>query len=103
MRWSSHLYIGRKTEAAGEDLLEKIKKSAFLPNIYVITAPKTGNHLFEISPVMLLSDSERKELLVYGVASGYQEAAQTVRRMVEDMVLATGGYDWDAYLEQLGE
>ena len=49
---------------------------------------------------MLLRDSERKSLLVYGVALGCQEAAETVRRMVEDMVHATGGYDWEAYVKQ---
>ena len=29
MRWSSRLYLGRKAEAAGKDLLEKIKKTPF--------------------------------------------------------------------------
>ena len=41
--------------------------------------------------------------MVLGVAIGYQEAAQTVRRMVDDMVRATGGFQWEEYMRQLDE
>ena len=48
MKWWAHLYKGRKAEFAGPELLKKIEKNGFLPEIYVITSGRMGHHLFEI-------------------------------------------------------
>ena len=103
MKWWAHLYKGRKAELALTVLFEKIEKNEFLPEVYVITSGRKGHHLFEIHPSMLLREEERKQVMVLGVAIGYQEAAQTVRRMVDDMVRATGGFQWEEYMRQLDE
>lgn len=103
MKWWAHLYKGRKAELAGPELLKKIEKNGFLPEIYVITSGRMGHHLFEIHPVMLLSSQEREKAFVLGVALGYREAAETVRRMVEDMVRTTGGFRWEQYMSRLDE
>ena len=39
------------------------------------------------------------KVLVLGVACGYGEAGEVVRRMVDDMYRATGAFDWNAYME----
>lgn len=103
MKWWAHLYKGRKAELAGTKLLEKVEKNGFLPEVYVITFGRTGHHLFDIHPVMLWSGQEREKALVLGVALGYWEAAETVRRMVDDMVRTTGGFHWEQYMRRLDE
>lgn len=68
-----------------------------MPDAYVITAPQYGNHLFDIRPALLLTGREREELMVLGAARGYGEAKEVVRRMVDDMYRATGGFDWEQF------
>lgn len=101
MKWWTYLYKGRKAGLAGDRLLGKIEKGGFLPEVYVITAGRTGHHLLDIHPAMLLREKEREDALILGVALGYGEAAETVRQMVEDMVRTTGGFQWEVYMRRL--
>ena len=52
---------------------------------------------------MLLRPEERtsEDFLVLGVACGYGEAGEVVRRMVDDMYRVTGAFDWNAYMERV--
>lgn len=106
MRWWSHLYTGKKARAAGPVLKQQIQQNkGVLPNVYVITLPEYGHHLFDIRPALLLTSQERSDsrLLILGLAWGYKEAEELVRQMVADMVQATGAFDWPAYMKQIGE
>ncbi len=104
MRWWTHLYMGDRAAKRGAAILQKIREEKFLPDTYVITPAGCGHHLLDIRPVMLLTEEERasKEFLVLGVACGYGEAGEVVRCMVDDMYRATGAFDWNAYMEQVG-
>ena len=52
---------------------------------------------------MFVGPEERtsEDFLVLGVACGYGEAGEVVRRMVDDMYQATGAFDWNAYMERV--
>ena len=71
----------------------------------LITLPESGNHILDILPVSLLTRQQRdgKDFLVLGIARGYEEAAQVVRSMVDDMYQKTGAFNWKAYMESLPE
>ncbi len=97
MRWWEHLYLGERAGRAGEGFLKKLEEGRCLPDDYVITLPQCGNHLFDIRPALLLTAKEREGLMVLGAASGYGEAKEVVRRMVDDMYQATGGFDWGRF------
>ena len=106
MRWWSHLYTGKKARAAGPVLKQQIQQNkGVLPNVYVITLPEYGHHLFDILPALLLTHRQRQDegLVVLGLAWGYKEAKELVCQMVQDMHQTTGGFDWKRYMEQIGE
>ena len=61
--------------------------------------------MYKREPVSLLTRQQRdgKDFLVLGIARGYEEAAQVVRSMVDDMYQKTGAFNWKAYMESLPE
>lgn len=103
MRWWTHLYMGENAERRRYTVLQKIRENKLQPDVYVITPPQYGHHLLDIRPVRLLTEEERESggFLILGVACGYSEAKEIVRQMVDDMYRATGGFDWQAYMELL--
>ena len=105
MRWWNHLYMGEQAARLRPSLLRRMREGSFLPDTYVITLPESGNHILDILPVSLLTRQERdgKDFLVLGIARGYEEAAQVVRSMVDDMYQKTGAFNWKAYMESLPE
>lgn len=103
MRWWKHLYMGERAGKNRPKVLRGIREGRPMPDTYVITLPQSGNHILDIRPVMLLTKEEREtdDLLVLGAASGYGEACQVVRAMVDDMYQKTGGFNWRQYMEYL--
>lgn len=103
MRWWKHLYMGRKAMGNRPKVLMGIREGKKMPDTYVITLPESGNHIFDIRPVMLLTEEERQGncLMILGVASGYGEAREVVRDMVDDMYRLTGSFDWGEYMKSL--
>lgn len=103
MRWWTHLYMGEHAERRRDRVLQKIREKKPQPDAYLITPPQYGHHLLDIRPARLLTDEEREsgDFLILGVACGYSEAKEVVRQMVDDMYRATGGFDWQAYMELL--
>lgn len=103
MRWWNHLYMGDRAKKNRSRILRGIREGKVMPDTYVITLPESGNHILDIRPVLLLTQKEREDegFLILGVASGYNEAGQVVRAMVDDMYRATGAFDWNAYMAGL--
>ena len=94
------MYIGENAARNRNRILKGLRNGSLLPDTYVITLPESGNHILDILPVSLLTRQQRdgKDFLVLGIARGYEEAAQVVRSMVDDMYQKTG-----AYMESLPE
>lgn len=105
MRWWEHMYMGENAARNRSRILEGLRKGSLLPDTYVITLPESGNHILDIRPVSLLSKEEWEscEFLILGIARGYQEAAEVVRSMVDDMYQKIGAFDWTAYMKSLPE
>lgn len=105
MRWWKHLYMGDRAMKNRPNVLRGIREGKVMPDTYVITLPESGNHILDIRPVLLLKKEEREEdkFLILGVASGYGEAAEVVRTMVDDMFRLTGTFDWNAFMRCLDD
>lgn len=95
--------MGKKASDNRAKVLRGIREGRFMPDTYVITLPKSGNHILDICPVLLAAKEEKKqeELLILGVASGYGEAREVVRDMVDDMYRLTGAFDWNQYMKHV--
>lgn len=103
MRWWKHLYMGDRAAGNRPGVLRGIREGKPMPDTYVITLPESGNHILDIRPVLLLTKKERQaeDFLVLGVASGYGEACEVVRSMVDDMYRRTGAFNWNQYMDDL--
>ena len=105
MRWWNHLYMGDRAAKKRAGILRGIREGKRMPDTYVITLPESGNHILDIRPVLLLTKKKREDetFLILGVASGYGEAGEVVRAMVDDMYRTTGAFDWNAYMAALDQ
>lgn len=101
MRISDHLYVGKK---AGENrfrIVLNLRFSKLQPEIYVITPASNGNNILDIYPsVVFQQDYYRdQDLLVLGVARGYDEALEVAGQIVNDMYQKTGGFSLQEFMD----
>ena len=54
------MYIGENAARNRRRILEGLRNGSLLPDTYVITLPKNGNHILDIRPVSLLRKEERE-------------------------------------------
>ena len=101
MRWYNHLYTGTKAKRHRFSIIQNIREERYLPGIYVITPPSNGNNVLDIHPVTEFANlfyAERQELLILGIAEGYQEALELAGTIVTEMYEKTGGFCLDKFL-----
>ncbi len=99
--WYEHLYMGAKARRHRFAIIQDIRGKKAGKDVYVITPPSNGNNILDIYPTeTILKDYyEDKELLVLGIAQGYQEALKLAGRIVDEMYRKTGGFRIEEFLE----
>lgn len=100
--WSEKLYIGEQAEKNCKKFQKKLEKGKLVPGIFLVTRPSNENNLFDILPAteLLFPYYKRKELLVYGLAKGKDEAEQLVLSMLEDIYRETDGLCCKEYFKE---
>lgn len=100
MRWYNHLYVGEKAKKKRFWIIQKIRGHKLQNDIYVITPAANGNNILDIYPSMVLSQPYCKDtdLLIIGIAKGYQEALEVTTQIVDDMYQSTGGFDLQRFI-----
>lgn len=107
MLWYKKLYTGEMAEKKRFAIIQKIRSGAVPAFAYVIVPAANPRNLLDIYPaaeVCTPHEEERRrqegrELLILGIAWGYQDALQLAGRMVDEIYRATGGFDFRSYLE----
>lgn len=102
MRWYNHLYMGKHAKRHRFSIIQNIREERYLPGIYVITPPSNGNNVLDIHPVLEFANPlyrERQELLIIGIAEGYQEALKLAAAIVTEMYEKTGAFDLNEFLK----
>ena len=102
MRWYNHLYVGEHAKKHRFSIIQNIREERYLPGIYVITPPSNGNNVLDIHPVIDFANpffKERKELLILGIAEGYQEALNLAGTIVTEIYEKTGGFCLEEFLK----
>ena len=101
------LYTGEGAEKRRSQVFPKIRKGTPPSGVYVIVPPPEGTkNLLEIYPAgQILGKNEARfrrvrdrEPLILGIAWGYSEALTLAGQMVDEIYRATGGFDFDSYL-----
>ncbi len=71
-------------------------------SIYLIALASNPENLFDIFHAAHLKERGfyRRDLFIVGIASGYEEALEMVRRMIEDIYRETGSFRVREYFGQ---
>ncbi len=102
MIWYDHLYVGEKAKKHRFSIIQSIRQKKAGSDIYVITPPSNGNNILDIYPVTTLYQEyyEKKNMLILGIASGYQDALTLAGRIVDQMYRKTGAFRIGEFLEE---
>lgn len=94
MQWAENLYLTDKTAKKKDKIIRKANRGMGMVSIYLITLASNPENLFDIFHAAHLKQPAfyKQDLFVVGIASGYEEALELVRRMVEDIYRKTGGF-----------
>lgn len=94
MQWAEHLYLSDKTAAKKEKIIKKAVRGAGMTSVYFIALASNPENLFDIFHAAHLKEPAfyRQNPFIVGIASGYEEALEMVRRIVEDIYRETGGF-----------
>ena len=99
--WYEHMFMGEKASRHRFDILEKIRNKKGLRGIYIIVPASNPANILDIIPAAELTKSwyeERQDLLVVGVAKGYDEALETAGRIVGTLYRTTGTFELERML-----
>lgn len=104
MRWYEHLYVGERARKRRFSIIQNIRSEKLQPEIYVITPASNGNNILDIHPSATLLHPYYREqnLLILGIALGYQEAMEVAGTIVDEMFRKTGELNLEQFLEEMG-
>lgn len=99
--WSEKLYIGEQAEKKERKIRQKLEKGKLVTGFFLITRPSNESNLFDILPTteLMFPYHKQREILVYGLAKGKEEAEQMVLTMLEDVYRETDGLRCKEYFE----
>ena len=90
MIWYKYLYLGETAKKHRFSILQKLRLGKVQPGVHVITPASGGHNLLDILPAYVL----------VGVGASYQDAVETVGRIVDETYRETGGFDVKTYLRE---
>lgn len=102
MLWYKYLYVGEKAGKHRFSMIQHIRRNRSQPDTYVITPASNGNNILDIYPSASLLHPyyKEQELLVIGIAKGYEEALEVARVIVDEMYQETGAFMLEPFLEE---
>ncbi len=94
MRWAKELYLSEKTAKKKDKIIRKANRGIGMVSIYFISLASNEQDLFDIFHAMHLKQPAfySQNPFVVGIASGYEEALEMTRQMIEDIYRETGGF-----------
>ncbi|HIS25640.1 MAG TPA: hypothetical protein IAA57_01855 [Candidatus Pullilachnospira intestinigallinarum] len=101
MNWYKKLYLGDNVKKKEKKIIRRVERGKPVGNIYLITLALNPDNLLDIFRANLLL---RKPLagmcpMIVGIAEGYQEAVELVRRLVEETWNSRQDTDVRGYLQ----
>ena len=99
MRYYKHLYLAEGLKKK-EKIIRKLEEKKLQINIHVITLARNEKNQLEIynSMVFLQPDFPYDDLLVVGIAKGYEDAVEMVEEIAQEVYNKTKGADIRSYI-----
>lgn len=94
------LYVSECWLKKRAKIISKLKKNRLQPQVYLITLSQGKQNNLEFFPSILLKQKlfHDSELLVVGLADGYDDALVLIERIVSDIYSVTGNADLRSYI-----
>ncbi len=99
MQWAKNLYLTEGTAKKKDIIIKKANRGIGMFRIYFVTLASNEENLFDIFHAAHLKQPAfyRQNPFVVGIAEGKEEAAELVRRMIDDIYRETGGFQVREY------
>lgn len=100
MRWYKHMWISDSIKKKRWLVCKKIQYGKLQPNIYVLTLALNEDNLIDIYPSYILRQPyyKRQNLMIIGIAKGYDEAINLVKDMIEHIYKETNSTNVRDYI-----
>ncbi len=100
MKWYSKLYMGESIANKSEKIKWKIRHNAGQLQIYVISLANCEGNLLDIIPSVELMQKgyPKKDLVIIGLAKGWDEAVEVAASIVLESFENTGSFDVKNYI-----
>lgn len=100
--WSEKLYISEALLKKSDKIKKKLSQGHLVPDVFLIAKPTNEENLFDVIPAkeLLFPYHKKREILVYGLAKGKEDALELVRTILEEMYRETGGLCSKEYFAQ---
>lgn len=104
MKWYRKLYLGDNAKKEKYKVFGRICRARFQMDTFLITLSDNPGHLLEICSANVLlqpyfkKKSTQDRIYVVGLAKGYAEALELVRRIIDEVYHNTGTFDIRGYL-----
>ncbi len=102
MIWYDKLYVGESIVHKTKKIKWKIMHNAGQIGIYVITLASNRQNLLDIIPSYELMQRgyPKREMVIVGLAKGYDEAVEVVASIVDEVYRNTGTFAVRTYLAE---
>ena len=102
MEWYRNLYASDSIAGKVNRIKWKINHNAGMVSVYVIAFPSNPNNLLDIIPARELMQKSypKRNMIIIGLAKGYQDAMELVRRIIDETYQNTGTVDVRSYLKE---
>ena len=103
MLWYNRLYVGNNAKKHRFSIIQNIRQKKYRPGIYVLTPASNGNNILDIHPVLSFASplyKEDEDMLIVGIADGYQDALELAGTIVGEMYEKTGAFCLEEFLKQ---
>lgn len=100
MRYLKDLYVSEELKGREEEIMEHLEKKEFQFRVYLIALPENEKNQLEIYHSGMLNQEwyRGKDVFVVGLAKGYLQALELVRKIAEETVDKTGDADIRQYI-----
>ena len=97
------LIVGKSLKNKKQKIMWKIRHNSGMFDVFVITLSSNKDNLLDIinSSVLMQKYYPKDNMIIVGIAKGYDEAVDIVGRIVEKVYKETGSFNVREYVERV--
>lgn len=100
MYWLQPLYLGESVKDREKEIRRKLHRNSGITDVFILSLAESPSEQIDIIPAFVLKQrrKEFRELHIFGLAGGREEAFELVRAIAEETYRLTGDADMRTFL-----